>query len=157
MLIQTICDGQNIYVIEFSARTGGGVKHILINKVSGFDVIRAVVDLTLNEQVYVKKQKAQSEYLNNIFLYCTSGEFEHLKGFEKLKCSGIISDYYLFKSKGTMMTGIANSGDRIAGVTIQANTMHELHDKYKKMAKEISVIDVNGNDILRRDLLDVPQ
>ena len=30
MLIQAMSDGENIYVLEFSACTGGGVKYILI-------------------------------------------------------------------------------------------------------------------------------
>ncbi len=54
MLIQMITDGQDISVLEFSARTGGGVKYMLINKVSGFDVISAVVDLTLGKKPHVE-------------------------------------------------------------------------------------------------------
>lgn len=157
MLIQMLCDGQNIYVLEFSARTGGGVKYILIEQVSGFDVISAVVDLTLDKKVHVETQAAQSKYLNNVFLYCYPGEFDHLEGFDEMKNRGVISDFYLFKPKGAEMTGVTSSGDRIAGFTILAESEQELHEKYREVASAIKVIDVLGNDILRRDLLDIPK
>ncbi len=156
MLIQTICDGQNVHVLEFSARTGGGVKYILINKVSGFDVISAVLDLTLNKKVHVEAKNIQLKYINNVFLYCYPGKFDHLEGFEELKNEGILSDYYLFKQRGEAIKGITNSGDRIAGFTVQAKSKQELNQKYKTVVQKIKVIDTLGNDILRRDLLGEP-
>ncbi len=157
MLIQTICDGKNIYVLEFSARTGGGVKYVLIEKISGFDVISAVVDLTLNKKVHVETKISQSKFLNNVFLYCYPGKFDRLEGFDEMKNEGMLSNYYLFKPKGEQMTGVTNSGDRIAGFTIQADSEKELHEKYRKIANKVKVIDVLGNDILRRDLLGIPE
>ena len=53
MLIQMISDGERAFVLEFSARTGGGVKYLLIKKASGFDVISAVVDLTLGNKPHI--------------------------------------------------------------------------------------------------------
>ena len=50
MLIQLITDGAKISVVELCARTGGGDKFRLIKQVSRFDVIKAVVDLTLGEK-----------------------------------------------------------------------------------------------------------
>ncbi len=47
MLIQMLTDGNKVYVIEFSVRTGGGVKHLSVQRKTGVDVIEAVIDLTL--------------------------------------------------------------------------------------------------------------
>ena len=47
MLIQLITNGKEVYVLEFSASTGDGVKYLRIKRVTGFDLIKAVVDLTL--------------------------------------------------------------------------------------------------------------
>lgn len=153
MLIQMITDGDRIYVLEFSARTGGGVKYRLIKKVSGFDVISAVVDLTIGNVPHVEIQKPEAKYISNVFLYCKSGVFDHLEGFEELKRQAVIDDYYLFKWKGAQVGDATNSGDRIAGFTVQADTLSDLREKYENAKQQIKVIDAQGNDIIRHDLL----
>lgn len=153
MLIQVISDGKRVYVLEFSARTGGGVKYSLIKKVSGFDVISAVVDLTLGTVPHVEIQPPESKFITNVFIYCKPGKFDRLSGFEELKQEGIVSDYYLFKWQGAEMCNATNSGDRIAGFTAQADTFEELKAKYDEALTRIKVLDVDGNDIMRHDLL----
>lgn len=153
MLIQMITDGNRAFVLEFSARTGGGVKFMLIKKASGFDVISAVVDLTLGNKPHVNKQKPENKYIVNEFIYCNPGKFDRLQGFDELKVQHIISEYSLFKWQGAEFDTIENSGDRVAGFTIQADTMKELQTKHNKAVEKLQVLDVNGNDIMRKDLL----
>ena len=153
MLIQMISDGKKVYVLEFSARTGGGVKYQLVKRVSGFDVVKAVVDLTLGKKPQIITCPPESNYISNVFIYCKPGKFDHLEGFDQLKEQNILSDYFLFKWKGAQMENATNSGDRIAGFTIQADTLEELQYKYNHALLNIKVLDENGNDIMRHDLL----
>jgi len=153
MLIQAISDGENIYVLEFSARTGGGLKYDLIKRVSGFDVIKAVVDLTLKQIPHVDIQPPQSNYISNVFIYCYNGVFDRLDGFEEMKQAGYITNYYLFKWRGAVMDGVNSSGDRIAGFTVQGDTAAEIQSRYNEILKRIRVLDPNGCDIMRHDLL----
>lgn len=153
MLIQMICDGHRIYVLEFSARTGGGVKYKLIEWVSGFDVISGVVDLTLGKVPPLEVKAPKAAFISNVFLYCIPGEYHHLEGFQELKEANVIEDYYLFKWQGAHMSGAANSGDRIAGFTIMADSLEALQKKYERACSGVKVLDPAGRDILRRDLL----
>lgn len=153
MLVQMISDGERVYVLEFSARTGGGVKYQLIKRVSGFDVISAVVDLTLGKVPHVEVRPPETKYITNAFIYCHPGTFDRLDGFEELKSEGVLTEYFLFKWRGAAMSGAANSGDRIAGFTVQADTLEELEKKYNTVAARIRVLDAEGNDIMRHDLL----
>lgn len=153
MLIQMISDGERVYVLEFSARTGGGVKYRLIKMVSGFDVISAVVDLTLGKVPHVKKKEPVAPFISNVFIYCEPGMYDHLAGFDELKNEGVIEDYYLFKWKGAEIGNATNSGDRIAGFTIQAQMLPELQYKYDTAISRMQVIDAEGHDIMRHDLL----
>ena len=153
MLIQMITDGERAFVLEFSARTGGGVKYLLIQKASGFDVISAVVDLTLGKKPHVEKVKPQNRYIANEFIYCKPGRFDRLDGFEELKTDGTISDYYLFKWQGAEFDTIENSGDRVGGFTVQADTMEALREKHRRAVAAMRVLDDRGNDMMRRDLL----
>lgn len=154
MLIQMIYDGQKARVLEFSARTGGGVKYLLIQKASGFDVISAVVDLTLGKKPTFLKQSSQNNYIANEFIYCKPGVFDRLDGFDEAKEKGYISDYYLFKWRGAEFSRIENSGDRIGGFTVQADSMEELKRKHCVAVAMMRVLDSNGNDMMRRDLLE---
>ena len=155
MLIQMIYDGQNAYVLEFSARTGGGVKYLLIKKVAGFDVISAVVDLTLGNLPKVEDVLPENNFIANEFIYCKPGVFSRLDGFEELKREGVISDFYLFKRSGAVFDTIENSGDRIAGFTVQADTLEDLKKKHFEAIERMRVLDEKGNDMMRRDLLSV--
>lgn len=154
MLIQMIYDGEGVYVLEFSARTGGGVKYRLIERASGFDVLSAVVDLTLGKKPRVVPTEPENKFIANEFIYCKPGVFERLEGFEELKNEKIISDYYLFKWKGATFDTIQNSGDRVAGFSVQADCIEELREKHNIAIGRMKVLDVNGNNIMRTDLLE---
>lgn len=153
MLIQMITDGKRAAVLEFSARTGGGVKFMLIKKASGFDVISAVIDLTLGNKPHVDKVTPENKFIANEFIYCKPGIFDHLENFEELKNEGVISEYCLFKWKGAEFDTIENSGDRVGGFTVQADTMEDLRKKHVRAVAELKVVANDGTDMMRRDLL----
>lgn len=153
MLIQLLTDGKSAYVIEFSARTGGGVKYLLIRHVSGFDVVKAVVDLTLGIKPHVNIKAPKTRYLVNDFIYCRPGIFDHLEGFDTLKAEGILTDYYLFKWQGAEFSSIGASGDRVAGYTVTGNTPETLIEKHEKVSGRIAAVSISGEDMIRHDLL----
>ena len=154
MLIQMLTDGEKAYVIEFSARTGGGVKYQLIKYASGFDVIKAVVDLTIGINPHYEKSETVSKYLVNDFIYCKEGTFDHLEGFDELKKSGIIKDFYVFSWKGIHFDGeLRASGDRVGGYTVVADTPEEMIRKHNEARKRIKVMSSQGEDIARHDIL----
>lgn len=153
MLIQMIAEGDQVFVLEFSARTGGGEKYIMIKKISGFDVVEAVIDLTLGMKPHVNEERPQNRVFATEFIYCKPGVFDHLENFEELHDSGILSDYYLFRSSGTEFSGIENSGDRVAGFSIIADSAEELEEKHRIAVSRLRVVDDRGQDMMRRDLL----
>ena len=153
MLIQLMCDGEHVYVLEFSARTGGGVKYRMIQNVSGFDVIKAVVDLTLGLKPHVETTVPRCRYLANEFIYCRDGIFDHFENFEELQQQGVLSEYFLFKWKGARFDGVENSGDRVGGFTIMDDTLEGIVEKHNTAVRELRVIDENGQDMMRHDLL----
>ena len=153
MLVQMITDGKDVSVLEFCARTGGAMKYLLIRHSCGFDVIKAVVDLTMGVKPDIVIREPENKYIVNDFIYCKPGVFDHLEGFEEQYEKGNLSEYHCRRSKGMRMTGIASSSDRIAGITIQADTLEEFNKKHRAVIESVKVIDVEGNDIMRRDLL----
>lgn len=153
MLIQMINNGKRVSVLEFCARTGGNMKYLLIKRSCGFDVVKAVIDLTVGEKPVVELKEPQNKYIVNDFIYCTPGTFDRLEGFDEMLKQGIITDYYALRPQGMNVRGVASSSDRIAGITVQADTLEEFNRKHRIAVESVKVLDTNGNDIMRHDLL----
>ena len=153
MLIQMISDGENVSVLEFCARTGGNMKYLLIKRSCGFDVIKAVIDLTVGEKPHVELEKPEAKYIVNDFIYCQTGKFARLEGFEEMLSAGVLTDYCSLRPVGFEVRGVTSSSDRIAGFTVTGNSLEEFNEKHRKVVDFVKVLDESGNDIMRHDLL----
>lgn len=153
MLVQLLTDDKRESVLEFCARNGGGAKYLLLKRASGFDPIDGVIRLTLGEKVELGEIKPEHTYITNEFLYAYPGTFDHLEGFEELKKEGILEEYWQYKWQGAQISNAATSSDRVASITIAADTFEEMVEKHNKAAATIKLIDNTGKDIMRHDLL----
>ena len=153
MLIQMINDGKRVSVLEFCARTGGNMKYLLIKRACGFDVIKAVIDLTLGEKPHVELAAPEAKYIVNDFIYCRPGIYDRMEGFEELRQKGILTDFHSLRPKGMQVRGVSSSSDRIAGMTVTANTLEEFNEKHRYIVDHVKILDENGQDMMRHDLL----
>ena len=152
MLIQMKVDGDKIRVIEFCARTGGGIKYRLLPLVSGFNVVNAVLDLTLGKKPHYDGYHLD-KYIVDEFLYCKPGVLDHLEGFEELLAEGVISHYDAFKAKGHIFGEISSSGDRVAYFSVEADTPEELERKHKLAGQRVRAISQTGEDLIRHEII----
>lgn len=153
LLIQMINDGKNISVLEFCARTGGNMKWLLVKYFCGVDVISAAIDITLGKEPDLTIKDTGNKYIINDFVYCNQGTFDHIEGYEALQAEGIINECFALRPKGMKVMGIRSSSDRIAGFNITAKSLEEFNLKHRIAVNAIKVLDDNGNDMMRRDLL----
>lgn len=153
LLVQLLHDGDKVSVLEFCARTGGNMKYLLIKYASGVDVIGATLDITLGQTPDLSPKFERHNYVINDFVYCKPGIFDHFEGFEELEKEGVINEFHPVRLKGTQMRGVTSSSDRIAGMNIVADTLKEYNAKREKINTSVKVIDENGIDIMRHDLL----
>ena len=152
MLIQMKVDDGKFSVIEFCARTGGGIKYRLIPHVAHFDVVDAVVELTLGRKPHYDDWKL-NKYIIDEFIYCSPGEFDHLEGFEELQAEGIIEHWNQLKSKGYVFSDISSSGDRVAYFSIEGKTSDEIERKYKTASQRVRALSSTGKDLIRHDIM----
>lgn len=154
MLVQMLTDGEKVTVLEFCARTGGAMKWLLIQHASGVDVIKGVIDLTMGIKPDIQVKAPETKYIVNDFIYCKPGTYDHLEGFDEQLQLGNITDYRLLRPKGWKFSGmIASSTDRLCGVTFQADTLEDFNRKHQAFVDAVKVMDIDGNDIMRHDLL----
>lgn len=152
MLIQMKIDEDSVNVIEFSARTGGGIKYRLIPQISGFDVVKAVLDLTIGKKPYLDKVEFNG-YIIDEFLYCKPGVFDYLDGFDDLLEEGIIEHYEQFKASGHNCATIASSGSRVAYFSVQAASLEELKRLHKIAESRVKAVSKTGEDLIRHDII----
>ena len=152
LLIQFIVNDEEINVIEFSARMGGGSKYKLIEVLSGVNIMSKYVDLILGEKPSVNPSR-QIDYCKMVYVYCKPGIYDHAEGLKELKDNGIIDDFFLYKSSGMEITGAETSSDRSAGYLITGTSKEELQRKLLLADSIIKIISKSGNDIMIHNLL----
>ena len=153
LLIQLLNNGDNVSVLEFCARTGGNIKWLLIKYSCGVDVISATIDITLGKEPKLERKDTGHKIVVNDFIYCFPCVFDHFEGFAEMVKEGIINEFHPVRIKGTKITGVTSSSDRIAGINITANSIEEFNAKQKKILENVRVIDSYGKDVMRKDLL----
>ena len=89
----------------------------------------------------------------NDFIYCRPGVFDRLEGFEELKEQGLLREYFALRPVGMRALGVSSSSDRIAGITMTAGSVEEFNEKHRKVVGAVKILDPEGNDIMRHDLL----
>ena len=146
LLIQMIVDDNNeINVIEFSARTGGGSKVHFIRELAGVDVVENLIDITIGNRPTVKVQSKKCFATIN-FVYCNSCTFNGIENIETLKERGIVYDYYYYKPLGTKITKAEYSADRPAGFFVIGDTLEQMNSRIIEIDNSIKILDENSSD-----------
>jgi len=147
LFIQLLVDNDDINVVEFSARTGGGSKHYFIRELTGVNIIQNLLDITYGKKPDLKI-KMKNKYASICFVYAKAGVFCGIKNIEELKKQKIVHDYYCYKSIGMEITKAEYSSDRPAGFFVIANSETELKSKINFIDENIQVLNEKGEDIM---------
>lgn len=152
LLVQLIVGKDNIDVIEFSARMGGGSKYYLIEELSGVDIMSKYVDLILGDTPTVKPE-VKLRYCRMVYVYCRPGVISEVKGLDELEAEGVIRKSFLYKTSGMSVTASETSGDRAAGYLVVAETENELQRKISAADAAVRVLTPDGEDIMIHNLM----
>lgn len=150
LFVQAIVSGDQVNVIEFACRIGGGLSFSMINIITGFDILDATVDSYLGVPVAVQYKKPDSIYSTSL-IYTLPGSFGRITGYEKLLEKGTIEEFYLFKTKGMPVGADMTSGDRVGAFLVKADDRSSMWNKTKEAFSSIAIFDVDENEITRRD------
>lgn len=131
LLIQFLEHEGKFYVIEFSARMGGGTKYKLIQTLSGVDIMSKYVDLILGSKPIIEHISRNVKYASLTYVYCRSGIIQSFAGFTDLAKKKLYQIIF-YKTPGMKITNAETSGDRAAGYLISAETLAELNKKKRR-------------------------
>lgn len=151
LMIQAIVDENDINVIEFAPRIGGGESFRIIELSTEFDIIDAAVDSFLNLQVTLNHKNPQMYYAEN-FIYAQSGFFGKITGHQNLLESKKIEYLNSYKTIGMEIGKEMSSNNRVGVFAVKSASRNKLLEKINIAIKHIDVFDVHGESIMRKDI-----
>ena len=151
LMIQAIVNGNEIDVIEFAPRVGGGESFRIIKLSTGFGIIEAAIDSFLGIQVKLDHKSPEKYYAEN-FIYAKPGLFGSISGHEDLLGNGAIEYLDQYKTKGTEIGAELSSNNRVGVFTVKSDNVSKLFGKIDAVIENIEVYDIYGEPIMRKDI-----
>lgn len=155
--VQAIITGDNVSVIEFAPRVGGGLSYRTVKMSTGFDILDSTIDSYLGKEPPLQEIRAISCFFSEVNLYAEKGFFDRVIGFNEIKAKGLIEEYYVYKSKRASIGEELSSNNRIGSFILKANSLNELFEKYWSAINSIDIVDSSGMSIFRKDLYKDPR
>lgn len=152
LLIQAIVTGDEVNVLEFSARLGGGCKHKSIKEITGIDIIKANTISILGGNPRIHNKAHHDKVVARIHLYLKPGTLTDIFRIEELQRKGIIKEFVLNKPKGSVFTTINSSTDRLGSVLIEADSIESLNSKKMEFLKIIEIKNEYGENMLETSI-----
>lgn len=151
IFIQAIVESNEVYVLEFAPRIGGGLSYRLIESENQFDIINATIDsfLGVKNILRIVQPKKFSAVMNVYAPDIIMGEF---KGTENIVKNGIAKEFYQYKSRGAEVSADMSSGSRAGAFFLQGENKEEIYNQIRSINKKIEVYDINGNPAMRHDI-----
>jgi hypothetical protein len=150
-MIQAIVNDDEINVIEFAARIGGGENYRIIGLHTGFDIIDASINSFMGIPVTIDYKRSDSYYADN-FIYTKPGLFGAITGHEELLNNKTIEYLDAYKTRGMEIGSELTSNNRIGVFTVKSNHINGLFEKINTAINTIEVYDIHGEPIMRRDI-----
>lgn len=149
MLIQAILHERRLYVLEFSARMGGGSKYKFIQYVTGIDIMKQYVSLVIGNEANISAISDEL-YCEMDYIYAYPGIVSEIEGIDELKERSVVEEVFYYKEKGAEITKKTVSGDRVLGFLLGADSQKSLLEKRNEMLNKVKILDLNGKDIMYR-------
>ena len=144
---QAIVTGDEVNVLEFAPRVGGGLSYYMIKNFVGFDAVEAAVDSFLGKKINNSYHEPDRVY-RTCLLYAKPCTFDHIEGLEKLKEKGFVIETFITKSKGDEIDGDMRSSNRVGSFIVEAASLDELNERVKCCMNSVGIIDDKGNNMI---------
>ena len=146
---QAIVSGDEVNVLEFAPRVGGGLSYYIIKNFVGFDAVEAAVDSFLGEKINTNFHVPKRIY-RTCLLYAKPCTFDHIDGMEALKAEGIVKEVFTTKNKGDVIDGDLRSSNRVGSFVVEASSIGELNERVQYCMDTVRVIDTTGENMILR-------
>ena len=152
LFFQGIVNGDDISVIEFAPRVGGGISSQTIKYSTGFDIIDAAIDSFFQKPIDLSNWHSMNKCYAVNQIYGSDGVYKNTIGGEELLNDRVVENLSFYKKSGDYIDGSRASSGRIGVMVFCADDEVSIREKIKKAFLTLDCFDMNGNSIIRRDL-----
>ncbi len=149
--VQAIINGDDISIIEFAPRVGGGISYRTIRENTGFDIISATIDSYLQKRVVLSYHEITCCQCVDI-IYGIPDVFDHVTGVEELMNDGVIEGFHYHKTKGMATSNDRASSGRIGAFIVTGRTRKEVGEKVAIAMERLEAFSADGRPMIRHDL-----
>jgi|LSQX01.2.fsa_nt_gb biotin carboxylase len=155
LFIQAIVDkNEDLKIVEFAPRVGGGLSYRLIELYTGIDIINLTIDSFL-KRIPTFKIQQNYIYLESVIIYANGGVFNKITGHENLIKEKTIEEFFMFVTQGMIIGSDMSTRSRIGAFIVKADTKKELRDKIRNAIDKLQVYDVNEQPLMRKDIYNI--
>lgn len=147
LLVQLLRKGDQLSVIEFSSRIGGGSKHELIKKITNIDMIEYFIELLEGNVRICEPDKCYKYGLIN-YIYTKSDKIVKYSNFNEIEQSKLVDKVFYYKTEGTTVLGDSYSSDRSVGLMIADNNEENLFKRLAEANKKIKILNKSNKNII---------
>lgn len=147
LFIQFIKSGDELNVIEFSSRIGGGSRHHFVRHARSFDYAEFLVHFSLGEKPPISL-KDQVGFYGCQFVYCHPGVMCEVRGLEEAKQQARLLDYFFYRPINSRILGNDSSAQRPLGFIVRADNYADLCRRVAEIDADLRILDENGNDLM---------
>ena len=148
LLIQAIIKDEEINVIEFSARMGGGSKYKLIEYMAGVNIMEVYVNRVLGDVEQIIQPKCSEKKIELNYVYTYNGVVKEIVGFNQFLESGKIKELFQYRPLGCITEKMTTSSDRILGFLIVEDTFDELIKLRHQIVDSSDILNSEGKSIM---------
>lgn len=152
LFYQSIVKGDEVFVIEFSPRLGGGMCYRTMQLNAKFEMLDASID-----SYFGKVYEGEPEVEKDIYLihqvHGKDGIFDHMDGYEESIACGDLDEIYFMKTKGMEISTEKSSSARTAMLLIKGRDSKEYLEKLNRVMDRVEIIDPDGNAFTDKSLI----
>lgn len=150
-LVDVSKEQDQVNIIEFAPRVGGGLSFWTTREKTGFDIISATVDSWEGKQVQVLMSDKPIVQVIHL-VYAHPGEFGTIEGTDQVIEKGLVDAFFPYKTAGMQIGEATASAGRVGAFIVSGSTCEDILDKLTPAFSMISVRDDDGTDLTCRDL-----
>ena len=149
LMMQTIVSDEEINVIEFGARIGGGENYHIIHELTGYDIINQSINSFLGDEIDLTYREPQ-EYLADNYIYAEPKVFGRME--IKQNVIGKVLYANVYRKKGALLGKDISSNNRVGVFVVKDKSTVGLLEKISDVINAMEVYDIDGNPIMRKDI-----
>lgn len=150
-----IVQDEEVFVLEFAPRIGGGLSFRLIEEDNKFDIINAAIGSFLNEKDSL--DIIQPNYYSAVMnVYAPNIVMGEVMGVDKIIEDKKALEFHQYKLKNSDVNSDMSSGSRIGAFFVRGKDYDEIRANINSINEYVEVYDIHGVKSMRHDIYPIP-